>query len=112
MRPNRQTPMPSERQREVAAKVLAAWQAGHRWYRARGSGERVTLVSLQRAGVLVRRVWRGGPRSAAHEYRPSNAFLLEVARASGVSESAQLLPVENQIAHEIAQHAKENDDGV
>ena len=44
-----------------------------RWYRAQGSGERVTLASLYRKGRLTRRAWRGreGEPDAAHEYRPA-----------------------------------------
>jgi hypothetical protein len=43
------------------------------WYRAARSGERVTLASLYRAGVLARRAWRGseGAADAAYEYRLS-----------------------------------------
>jgi hypothetical protein len=43
------------------------------WYRASRSGERVTLASLYRAGVLTRRAWRGkdGEADAAYEYRLS-----------------------------------------
>lgn len=41
------------------------------WYRARSSGERVTLASLFRKGLLKRRAWRGqeGDADAAHEYQ-------------------------------------------
>ena len=41
------------------------------WYRAASSGERVTLASLFRAGVLKRRAWRGneGEADAAYEYQ-------------------------------------------
>ena len=41
------------------------------WYRAASSGQRVTLASLYRAGVLMRRAWRGneGEADAAYEYR-------------------------------------------
>jgi hypothetical protein len=87
--------MTSARQREVARKVVLAWLDGHRWYRAQRNGERVTLVSLQRAGVLERRVWRGAGTSApAHEYRPSNALLTELARTSGQSPVAEMSPVD------------------
>jgi hypothetical protein len=84
----------TDRQREVTARVIQEWQSGHRWYRAAGSGERVTLASLHRAGVLHRRVWRGveGESNAAHEYRPSNDLLTELARASGVSQVAEAMP--------------------
>lgn len=87
--------MTSERQREVARKVVLAWLDGHRWYRAKRNGERVTLVSLQRAGTLERRVWRGAGSSApAHEYRPSNILLTELARLSGQSPVAAMSPVD------------------
>jgi hypothetical protein len=58
------------KQREVAFRVTDAHVKGQ-WYRACSSGERVTLASLFRAGVLERRVWRTGKNSAdnAHEYR-------------------------------------------
>lgn len=87
--------MTSERQREVARKVVLAWLDGHRWYRAQRNGERVTLVSLQRAGILVRRIWRGAGSSApAHKYRPSNILLTELARVSGQSPVAVMSPVD------------------
>ncbi len=58
-------------QRECALRVARA-AAGGGWYRAATNGERVTLASLYRAGVLERRAWRGkeGEADAAHEYRP------------------------------------------
>ena len=51
--------------------VVSAHHLRGLWYRAARSGERVTLASLHRAGVLKRRAWRGkeGERDAAHEYR-------------------------------------------
>jgi hypothetical protein len=51
--------------------VVAAHHLRDLWYRAASSGERVTLASLYRAGVLTRRAWRGneGEADAAHEYR-------------------------------------------
>lgn len=57
-------------QRQVFNVVAGHHLRGH-WYRAAGSGERVTLASLYRAGVLERRAWRGteGAADAAHEYR-------------------------------------------
>ena len=50
---------------------VALTEADGDWYRARSSGERVTLASLHTRGLLLRRAWRGteGDRSAAHEYR-------------------------------------------
>jgi len=56
-------------QRCVLGRVAAATLAGV-WYRADGNGERVTLASLWRCGVLKRRAWRGveGKADAAHEY--------------------------------------------
>lgn len=55
-------------QREVLAAVRAVAPA---WFRARRSGERVTLANLWRHGKLERRAWRGteGAASAAYEYR-------------------------------------------
>jgi len=63
-------------QRETLAQVIRATHAGG-WYRAAGSGERVTLASLHARGLLVRRVWkeskaaaaRGDYSSPAHEYQ-------------------------------------------
>jgi hypothetical protein len=40
------------------------------------------LVSLQRAGTLKRRVCGAGFSAPAHEYRPSNILLTELARLS------------------------------
>ena len=59
-------------QRYVFGIVSAHHLLGH-WYRAASSGERVTLASLYRAGVLRRRAWRGneGEADAAYEYRLS-----------------------------------------
>jgi hypothetical protein len=50
------------------------------WYRAQSSGERVTLASLYRAGVLQRRAWSGkeGEASAAHEYKLSDTVVESV----------------------------------
>ncbi len=51
--------------------VVSAHHLRGLWYRAAHSGERVTLASLYRAGVLRRRAWRGseGEANAAYEYR-------------------------------------------
>ena len=51
--------------------VVSAHHLRDLWYRAAGSGERVTLASLYRAGALQRRAWRGneGEADAAYEYR-------------------------------------------
>jgi len=53
--------------------VVSAHHLRGLWYRAASSGERVTLASLYRAGVLTRRAWRGneGEADAAYEYRLS-----------------------------------------
>ncbi len=58
----------TDRQRQVL-RAVRAWPFG--WFRARSSGERVTLASLWRHGLLERRAWRGveGEPDAAHEYR-------------------------------------------
>lgn len=60
-------------QRAVLEKVVRANLLGQR-YRAAGSGERVTLASLYRHGLLVRWAWRGqeGEEGAAHEYALSS----------------------------------------
>jgi len=57
-------------QRETMFRVFCATERGA-WYRASGSGERVTLASLYRRGALIRRAWRGvaGSADAANEYR-------------------------------------------
>ena len=46
------------------------------WHRARSSGERVTLASLHRQGLLDRRARRGeeGDANAAYEYRTPEFF--------------------------------------
>ena len=64
----------SVRQFEAMREVMRVRPA---WYRARTSGERVTLAALWRGGVLERRARRGtsGASDAAHEYRPSASFL-------------------------------------
>lgn len=71
---------------EVACKVIARYRRTGGWYRAHGNGERVTLASLYRAGVLQRRAWRGveGHPDCAHEYHPSLETKAELARAVGV----------------------------
>lgn len=68
----------TDRQKIVAKRVVAVHPA---WYRADGNGERVTLASLYRAGVLDRRARRGeeGSAAAAYEYRASNRFLEAIA---------------------------------
>lgn len=47
------------------------------WIRAEGEGDRVTLASLYRKGLLERRAWRGkdGEANAAYEYRPVQMVL-------------------------------------
>ncbi len=51
--------------------VVSAQHLRGLWYRAAGNGQRVTLASLYRAGVLTRRARRGnaGEPDAAYEYR-------------------------------------------
>ena len=51
--------------------VVSGYHLRGLWYRAASSGERVTLASLYRAGVLKRRAWRGheGEADAAYEYQ-------------------------------------------
>lgn len=57
----------TQRQRETLGRVR---RSTTEWYRASGNGERVTLASLHRRGLLRRRAWRKGKSSAddAHEY--------------------------------------------
>ena len=80
-------------QRVTTLEVMRATLKGA-WYRAGDSkahgpaaGERVTLASLYRAGLLTRRAWRGveGEPSAAHEYQATDK-LVEMARANGLAE--------------------------
>jgi hypothetical protein len=68
----------TELQKLVAGKVAAATFRAV-WYRSESSGERVTLASLLRAGVVVRRVWRGktGSANAVYEYQLSDKALAE-----------------------------------
>jgi len=69
--------------------VVSAHHLRGLWYRAAGSGERVTLASLYRAGALTRRAWRGneGEADAAYEYRltPDAEQALRQALSSGAS---------------------------
>ena len=66
--------MMTELQCEVLVKVRDASREGH-WFRAEGNGQRVTLASLYRRGLLERRAWRGkeGAADAANEYRITGA---------------------------------------
>jgi len=66
----------TERQKEVTLAVGRATMRGT-WYRAASSGQRVTLASLFRAGMLKRRAWRGveGAADAAHEYQLSDKMI-------------------------------------
>lgn len=94
----------TELQLTVALKVIARWREGHH-YRAQRSGERVTLASLYRAKILARQVWRGKPPYEAHEYRPSNEMLTELAREAGVGSTAELMPVTTGDHQAIARKA-------
>jgi len=61
-------------QRETLRYVARETQSStDKWARARHNGERVTLASLYRRGLLDRRAWRGndGDADAAYEYRLS-----------------------------------------
>jgi hypothetical protein len=73
-------------QRASLVRCIHAARAGM-WHRAIGSGERVTLASLWRRGLIERRAWRGveGQADAAHEYRASAAVREEVTRIVGVT---------------------------
>lgn len=92
--------MTTDLQRAVTASVIARWRDRHAFYRAASNGERVTLASLYRAGVLERRCWRGtdGAANAAYEYRPSSNLLTEIARNSGEQTTAALMPVHAESA--------------
>lgn len=59
--------------------MMAARGAYPRWFRARRNGERVTLASLYRGGLMERRTRRGveGQSNAAYAYRPTPAFIAE-----------------------------------
>lgn len=63
--------MTTKRQQEVALKVARHQFRDNGWYRAEHPGQRVTLASLFRAGVLRRRAHRGveGQPDAAYEYK-------------------------------------------
>lgn len=73
-------------QRHVLGVVTAHHRRGQ-WYRASRSGERVTLASLFRSGVLTRRAWRGkaGEADAAYEYQlaPRAAQIAQQTLGSG-----------------------------
>lgn len=60
-------PKLTDLQKETLVRVLTS----HGWYRAASSGERVTLASLYRKGILERQARRGaeGDANAAYEYR-------------------------------------------
>lgn len=66
-------------QRQVLARVAVS-TLKQSWYRAASSGERVTLASLYRAGLIERQAHRGteGEASAAHEYKLTNSVLTEL----------------------------------
>jgi hypothetical protein len=70
-------------QRDLLSRIVAAHRRDpESWYRAETSGERVTLVSLERYGILKRRIWRGAnTESPAHEYALSDMFALELRQA-------------------------------
>ena len=64
----------TELQRTVALRVARSQLKADKsdgWYRAASNGERVTLASLYRAGILIRRPHRGkdGEADAAYEYQ-------------------------------------------
>lgn len=76
----------SSLQRQTLASVIRATASGA-WYRASGSGERVTLASLRARHLLVRRIWkeskaaaaRGDYSSPAHEYQ-AEVLVMQAAR--------------------------------
>ena len=71
-----QTTVLTSLQQETLAGAIRAREMGA-WFRATRNGQRVTLASLFRRGLLVRRVWRGHGPNAAHEYRPSSNVMAE-----------------------------------
>ncbi len=66
----------TELQRDVLARVQS-WVGLGLWFRAEHPGQRVTLASLYRKGLLVRRVRRGkdGDPDAAYEYTTASGGL-------------------------------------
>jgi hypothetical protein len=72
------SPKLSKTQEDVLRLVHRTHEKGG-WYRAQRNGQRVTLASLYRKGLLQRRVWRESANSAdnAHEYRCSDMFMEE-----------------------------------
>lgn len=74
-------------QTEVVRKVRDVSRKSGAWFRAEHPGQRVTLASLWRKGVLVRRAWRKGksPADDANEYRLS----LSWAEAYGLPKSCE-----------------------
>jgi hypothetical protein len=74
----------SQIQKDVFLKVVRKTVAKG-WYRAETSGERVTLVSLQRYGLLIRRVWRGneGEANTAREYQAAPIVLETLGSSKG-----------------------------
>lgn len=70
----------TNRQREI---FLAVANHMPTWFRARSSGERVTLASLYRARLLERRAWRGvdGAADAAYEYHLSAEVIVALKTA-------------------------------
>jgi hypothetical protein len=71
----------TELQRAAMRRAVEAARAGG-WIIASGSGDRVTLASLFRRGLLMRRARRGveGEPDAAYEYRPSTMVEARLAK--------------------------------
>lgn len=68
-------------------RAVAIAQRGGQWYRAQGSGERVTLASLFRHGLLARRARRIGASASdnAYEYKLSMQAAAELGIADLLS---------------------------
>lgn len=71
------TPRMQDVLKAVTRHTLARKTEDASWWRAEGSGQRVTLASLYRGGALRRRAWRGkdGDADAAYEYLASETTL-------------------------------------
>jgi len=88
-----------------AAREVPLYGTPGAWFRARSSGERVTLASLYRHGLLTRRAWRGkdGEYSAAYEYAPASVVRDEL-RKKEQTEKLALGPAPEGTAKLVFKH--------